>query len=175
MPDIYGLYDPETGDLIYVGKADDPDKRLMSHIRDSRRRNTPLYRWIRERGTPAISVIVRDSPDWRADERRIIKESRYIGYNLLNVADGGDHPKATPQSLAVAASTANAKRPKSVMRAYRLIEYMIRVAERASGHRPDLRAKHDTFKGAVGRHRLNGTLSDLDKRLEEYFRTREKI
>lgn len=172
MPDIYGLHDPKTGGLIYIGKADDPEKRLMTHMRDSRRRDTPLYRWIRERGMPALSVMVRDSADWKADERRLIRAARDAGVPLLNVAAGGDQPAATAASLKRSARTANAKRPKNVMRAYRLIEYMIRVAERASGHRPDLRAKHDSFKDAVGRHRLNGTLSDLDKRFEEYFRMR---
>jgi len=45
-PCIYALTDPSTGEVRYIGKANDPSARLKSHLMDSRRRNTPVYRWI---------------------------------------------------------------------------------------------------------------------------------
>lgn len=45
---IYGLSDKKTGEIIYIGKSDDPKKRLKQHIYDSKRRNTKLHQWIRK-------------------------------------------------------------------------------------------------------------------------------
>lgn len=91
MGDIYGLYDRE-GRLRYIGKANDPDKRLKGHMRDCRRRKTPLYDWLNKHGTPEMRVLEVDCEDWREAERRLIAEARQRGELLLNLADGGDEP-----------------------------------------------------------------------------------
>jgi hypothetical protein len=93
---IYGLFDPRTGELRYVGKAVDVDKRLKGHLREDRRK-TPLYSWIdslRECGlSPEMSVICTCSVgDWQEVERDQIAEARLRGERLLNLADGGDEP-----------------------------------------------------------------------------------
>jgi hypothetical protein len=88
---IYGLYD-KSGQLRYIGKANNPEKRLSSHMRDARRRDTPVYRWIRKNGTPVMHILSQDCTDWRAEERRLIAEARASGHKLLNVAEGGDEP-----------------------------------------------------------------------------------
>lgn len=88
---IYGLYAP-CGELLYVGKANDPKSRLKGHMRDSRRRNTPLYCWIRKHGAPEMRVLAENCDDWKAEERRLITEARARGEARLNVADGGDEP-----------------------------------------------------------------------------------
>ncbi|MGD4365024.1 GIY-YIG nuclease family protein [Xanthomonas citri pv. citri] len=96
MAAIYALIHPVTGALRYIGKANDPADRLLSHIRDARRRSGPVQSWIRklcEAGlTPEMVVLVDASQDWRADERRLIRSARMGGHALLNVADGGDEP-----------------------------------------------------------------------------------
>lgn len=91
MPYIYALKDAD-GSVRYIGKANDPDKRLKSHMRDSVRRDTPVYRWIRKNGKPIMEVLTDDIEDWKEAERRIIAEHRDAGHALLNVADGGDEP-----------------------------------------------------------------------------------
>jgi hypothetical protein len=48
--EIYGLLDPRDGKLRYIGKAVCAAKRLKSHLRDARKRDTPVYRWINELG-----------------------------------------------------------------------------------------------------------------------------
>lgn len=90
-PCIYALLDHD-GRCRYIGKANDPQARLRSHMRDARRRDTPLYRWIRKNGEPQMVVVVENSEDWRRDERLVIAGLREQGERLLNVADGGDEP-----------------------------------------------------------------------------------
>src|SRR5258708_1122020 len=41
--EIYALRCPLTDEIRYIGKANNGKKRLASHLKDSRRRNTPLY------------------------------------------------------------------------------------------------------------------------------------
>lgn len=98
--EIYGLYDPRDGALRYIGKANDSAKRLKSHFRDSRRRDTPVYRWFRklaELGLYPSLKIIETTEDWRDAERRLIAEARARKDRLLNVADGGDEPFCPPE------------------------------------------------------------------------------
>lgn len=92
MACIYGLADSKSGEVRYIGKANDPEARLKGHMRDSRRRDTPIYRWIRKHGKPSLVILAENCEDWKADERRLIAEARERGERLLNVADGGDEP-----------------------------------------------------------------------------------
>lgn len=93
--EIYGLFDPATDELRYIGKANDSAKRLASHLRDSRRRDTPVYRWIRklaDAGAVPVLRVLESTDDWRTSEICLIAEARARGERLLNVADGGDEP-----------------------------------------------------------------------------------
>lgn len=94
---IYALLCPTTGCVRYVGKANDPKKRLLSHCRDSRRRRTPVLDWIRGLGrrgeVPRLEVLAcAITSNWQSLERQIIDQYRKDGCPLLNVADGGDEP-----------------------------------------------------------------------------------
>lgn len=110
---IYGLIDPRTGAVRYVGKAYDAAKRLQTHVRDSRRRNSPVHCWIRklaESGLrPQIKVLETVAGDWREVERRLRAEYRAAG-KLLNVADGGDEPHCSHEVRAANAAKLNARR-----------------------------------------------------------------
>lgn len=100
MPDtaeIYALLDPRDQRLRYIGKANNSAKRLASHIRDSRRRNTPVLCWIRSlcaQGlVPIVKVLITVEYDrWKEYEVASIQIARRNGHSLLNVADGGDEP-----------------------------------------------------------------------------------
>lgn len=93
--EIYGLFDPRDGALRYVGKANNSSDRLKRHMRDARRRRTPVYDWIEKLGAfgmvPMLRVLER-ATDWREAECRLIAEARARGERLLNLADGGDQP-----------------------------------------------------------------------------------
>ena len=97
---IYELSHPVTLEVRYIGKANDPAARLKSHMRDARRRNTPLYCWVRrlraEGLTPAMRVL-EWVEDWEKAEIRHIAERRAKGERLLNLADGGDEPHCPPE------------------------------------------------------------------------------
>lgn len=100
--EIYALIDPRDGAVRYIGKANDSAKRLMSHIRDSRResRRTPVYVWMRKLtklGMVPGFTVLEVTADWKEVERRYIAEARARGDRLLNVADGGDEPYCPPE------------------------------------------------------------------------------
>lgn len=114
---IYGLVDPLTQQLRYVGKTRGTTrKRLLQHIGDVRRGRVyiPRHKWISEmlsRGEqPEIFEIetVEDSA-WREAEQFWIASLRLAGCNLLNATDGGDglcsfrHTQETRQKQSVAA------------------------------------------------------------------------
>jgi hypothetical protein len=97
MVQIYGLSDPVTGALRYVGKANNAQARLKSHLRDCRRRKTPVYSWMRKLlnsgGVPALVILAECSQeDWPFVEQSMIAAKRLEGAKLLNLAKGGDEP-----------------------------------------------------------------------------------
>lgn len=94
MISIYGLYCPKSGELRYIGKANDARKRLSSHLKDCNRRKTPCACWIKslvENGqVPVMKVLAEvQESEWEQAEREFISEARLRGEDLLNVARGG--------------------------------------------------------------------------------------
>lgn len=94
---LYVLRHPVTLEIRYAGKANNAAKRLASHLRDSKRSNTPVYTWIRslakEGLAPIMEVVEEVSPeDWKKSEMAMIASLRLTQVRLLNVADGGDEP-----------------------------------------------------------------------------------
>lgn len=111
--EIYGLYDP-SGQLRYIGKANDSEKRLKSHLADSKKRSTPVYCWIRSLlssgQAPTIKVLsVVAFPDWQSEEKRLIALHRENGNRLLNVAEGGDEPFCSDETRSQNAKALNAR------------------------------------------------------------------
>lgn len=109
--EIYGLHDPTTDELRYIGKAKCHKKRLVAHLREHRR-HTPPYCWIRSLSAiPVVRVLsVVLEAQWELEEKRLIFEARLSGTRLLNLADGGDQPKSSPEQLQRCARTMNARK-----------------------------------------------------------------
>ncbi len=89
---IYGLCDPITKQLRYVGKTINPDRRLKDHLRNKKRNH--LSCWIgsllKQDKHPEIFVIEKiDSSEWQEAERFWISYFRYIGADLVNGSYGG--------------------------------------------------------------------------------------
>ncbi len=91
---VYGLADPVTGDIRYIGKSIRPNERLMNHCND----HASCHRthWIQSlitKGQRPQLVILQELPDganWQAIERQWIAKARSAGWALTNGTDGGD-------------------------------------------------------------------------------------
>ena len=131
---IYALCCHETGEIRYIVKADDPEKRLKSHVRDARRRHSPVCNWIKKHGEPAMIILASGCSNWHSAEREAIELGRQLGLRLLNLADGGNQPKMASQKVLVSnARRATAKRPKLVMKIFRRLELNIITVEKIKG------------------------------------------
>lgn len=94
---IYALCCPDIGEVRYIGKANDMEKRLKSHVADMGRRDYPLYRWMRklnrECKLPVVKAIsTACDATWQQEEIDAIRRARESGARLLNIADGGQSP-----------------------------------------------------------------------------------
>lgn len=95
---IYGLVDPRTKELRYVGKTITAlEHRLYNHIGDARRgRKQRVSRWIRGilldgfEPTTVLLDIIPPGRDWAVGERSWIRFFRDFGLNLVNQTDGGE-------------------------------------------------------------------------------------
>jgi hypothetical protein len=94
---IYTLSDPKTGEIRYVGKSDNPQKRLYDHIASCSKSPTHKNNWIRslirENQKPILNIIDTVSIDnWQIYEIEWISKLRKEGHNLTNISDGGSGP-----------------------------------------------------------------------------------
>ena len=90
---IYALKDPATGEIRYVGKANDLEARLRSHRWEKRnpKLRTRKVHWLRTLTADPIVEVLEVCPReiWAGRERHWIKKYRDEGARLTNIADGG--------------------------------------------------------------------------------------
>lgn len=91
---IYGLFDPRTKRLRYVGKTNDVHHRHINHCNPVNKGNKSLYTWLcelRDLGKkPKLKVLKEtDEFNWRFDECLAISKARARHADLLNIARGG--------------------------------------------------------------------------------------
>lgn len=86
---VYHICDPISGEVRYVGKSADPEKRLYQHYMSCQ--NQPLTDWLnslRNAGTPAVLRIVFESELWNVAEDHergwISRLARIPGHLLFN-------------------------------------------------------------------------------------------
>lgn len=94
---IYCLTEPGTRAIRYFGKAGNPKKRLIDHIRDAtgRKKKYHVSCWIRGllklNKRPDVHVLCEvDFPNWENLERAFIALGREHGMDLTNITEGGD-------------------------------------------------------------------------------------
>lgn len=95
---IYGLFDPRDCRLRYIGKSDNPQKRLKNHIKSVKQRqykNRYVYHWIQrlldEGLEPSVEILEEVSiNNWKESERAWIAECKKFGLQITNLTDGGD-------------------------------------------------------------------------------------
>ena len=91
---IYKLSDPITGKIKYVGKSNDPKKRLSDHIYNCDRTITHKNNWVKsllEKGErPILEILeVVDQSNWERHEIYWIEKLRDEGHDLTNMDKGG--------------------------------------------------------------------------------------
>jgi hypothetical protein len=89
---IYGLIDPRDNQCRYVGKADNPQARLLQHLCADY--NDQKRQWIKELQAaallPELSILAEVSNDeWGIQEKHWIQKMKADGCNLLNISCGG--------------------------------------------------------------------------------------
>lgn len=95
---IYGLHCPLSGDIRYIGKSVNPQKRLRAHISSAIRGATDHHtaRWIRRLAAsdlePALIILhqVRSGERWQDIERKFIADALKRGADLTNSTAGGE-------------------------------------------------------------------------------------
>ena len=95
MITIYGLYDPRTDELRYIGQAASAARRHRQHLANLFQSNLQLYKWklkLDALGLEPRFVVIEEhdnSEDANAAERESIRKARADGIPLLNMAGGG--------------------------------------------------------------------------------------
>ena len=90
---IYGLEDPLNGKIFYVGKSDNPKRRLTQHLNvgKSRTKKAKVIKALKRNNLKPRLVILEtvQKTRWEGAEKKWIKELRRSGHPLTNVAPGG--------------------------------------------------------------------------------------
>ena len=92
---IYALTDPETGEVRYVGKADNVGERLRKHLLPSalaiKCRRTSWLKGLLNAGKAPVLAVIEAVPHEQWKERECFWISFYnaIGRRLVNTAEGG--------------------------------------------------------------------------------------
>lgn len=97
---IYGLVDDLTGQIRYVGKTMNVNRRLRRHVNECFIHDSYKDRWVRNvinhGGTISIFIIdVVDENTWVYWEQHYISYFKFIGAKLTNGTNGGDEPPTT--------------------------------------------------------------------------------
>jgi|GEM_PF-5749112 len=94
---IYGLVDPISGVVRYVGKSNDPEWRLYGHLQlaasGKKKQNSGIWlRSLKDAGLKPEMIILetlKDGDDWASVERRYIENANSYGWQLTNMVQGG--------------------------------------------------------------------------------------
>lgn len=168
---IYGLKCPLAGVIRYVGKSQDPHKRLRGHLTGA---NTFAYkhhtsRWLRKLIRlglePELIVLHEVQPEerWQDVERRFISESKERGWDLTNSTAGGEgldymdpaDSQRYRENLSAAIKKVQSERPELIARMREggkrswAENHDARVAACMAGWTDESRAKHRATMAAI--------------------------
>jgi len=92
---IYGLIDPRTNEIRYIGYTPDPNKRLKGHLYNCRWEKTHKANWIKsllKLGLKPEMIILQEVPEseWQIAEQAWIRFGWEEGWRLTNGTMGGD-------------------------------------------------------------------------------------
>lgn len=90
---IYSLNDPDTDEIKYVGKTNDPKRRIAEHLIDRTKsyKNSWIKGLLQKNKNPNLKIIEECfESNWEERERYWIKYYKDLGYSLTNLTDGGE-------------------------------------------------------------------------------------
>lgn len=97
---IYGLIDPESQQIRYIGKSIRPRERLRDHMNEiSNCHRSHWLRRLRARGQmPELVILeeIRGEWPWQEAERYWIARAKALGWPLVNNTNGGDGVEGLP-------------------------------------------------------------------------------
>jgi hypothetical protein len=136
---IYGLVDPRTDEVRYIGKSDNPRSRLAAHLRD--RSDNHRCHWLGELRSADLqpTLLILDEVcawGWQDVEVSWIAYGRDQGWPLTNGTDGGDGVvglSASAKARIRAAWLGRKHRPETLLK--------IGAASRGRRHTPEHRAR----------------------------------
>lgn len=137
---IYGLADPETGAVRYIGKSIRPVERVRDHMNE--RSNCHRSHWLqslKRRGLWPVLVIferIIGGWPWQHSERYWIARGRRLGWPLTNNTSGGDGVPDLPAETRARIAAVWKGRKHSAETAEKLRAYRIDVK-----HTDETRAK----------------------------------
>lgn len=100
---IYALCEPETLQIKYIGKSDQPQKRFYNHLND--RKTTHKVNWLNQLKSKALVPVLKileevSKKDWEEREKYWISFYKNLGNNLTNSTNGGDGVPFTQEIIA---------------------------------------------------------------------------
>lgn len=99
---IYGLIDPRNQQLRYIGKVDNPKKRLHCHINGRFKTDSYKNHWLKNLchdSKPELIILEKISIlEWEDAEKWWIAYCKFLGVSLTNGTDGGDGVLPTPET-----------------------------------------------------------------------------
>lgn len=97
---VYGLLEPSTHEIRYVGKAINLDNRIRKHLqpsklKESTHKNNWLKKLINDNQKPIVVILKKCDNEIELNETEIelIKEYKKLGCKITNSTDGGDGGK----------------------------------------------------------------------------------
>jgi hypothetical protein len=103
---IYGLLEPSTREIRYIGKSVNLDTRVRKHLQPSKlKENTHKNNWLKKlliNDEKPLVVILKEcinEEELNNSEIELIKEYKTIGCRLTNSTNGGDGGKISDESL----------------------------------------------------------------------------
>jgi group I intron endonuclease len=136
---IYGLIDPTTNQIRYIGKSLNPKSRLRRHIADRNLYDSHKDRWLRKLIESNIrpELIIIDKVlenEWQFWEVHYINYFKFIGCFLTNGTNGGDQPPSTKGRR----HTEDSKKKMSDTKKSKPIPWLNNGKERTEKHKSNL-------------------------------------
>lgn len=162
---IYGLIDPITNQIRYVGKSLNPKSRLRRHIADRNLYDSYKDRWIRKLKENNIrpELIIIDEvleKEWQFWESYYISYFKFIGCNLTNGTNGGDQPPSTKGRK----HREESKKKMSQSKKGKPIPWLNNNKKRTEKHRKNL---SKSLKGRVSPNRGKTFSDEYKKKLSD--------